>query len=371
MTVPLMDLSDLTRSVQRAAADVGQRFIGGDYVRDFEKQWAERVCAAQCVGVGNGTDALELLLEQMSLEHPQRGVVIVPATSFVATLEAVLRGGWLIPHVVDVTPDGLMDVDALRAVLQTMGTVVKNVLAIVPVHLYGQVVEGVEDVAAEFGIPYVIDDACQAHGARYADGAPLGSRNPAAWSFMPAKILGAGGDAGAVTLPANCKTLADKIRQSANHGRSGHNAHGRPGRNSRLDAVHAATLDARLHYLDEDLAERERAALWYNHHLSDYVKVQPNPPGRAWAYYTVWVESDFHRTGLRKHLNACGVETGCHYPYTLLSAFDSGAVSWGGSDEVAASLARTALTLPLWPGISAVQQHRVVQAVHWYYKGER
>lgn len=364
--VPLVQLEPMPEEVP---AKVGTRYIGGEEVSLFEELWARQTGNRLAVGCGSGTDALTLLMREIARRgeqyHPDRKLVLIPAMSFVTTLEAVLAAG-LDPVPVDTDAWGNMSMSALAQAIK--GYEPEAILAIVPVHLYGRVVEIPEHMRMD--VPYVVEDACQAHGAWYPSGGRVGSRHAAAWSFMPAKILGACGDAGAVTFPSGWEDAAENVRAEANHGRASKNRHVDPGTNSRLDAIQAAVLNERLPELNNYLADRERCALWYNERLADFVQVQPNSPGRVWTYYTIRTETMDERAQLQDHLDAYGIQTGCHYPYTLDRAFSNFPLL-GGDFPMARAVADTTLTLPLWPGMPGMTQAYVANHVRNFYEAGR
>lgn len=284
-------------------------FIGGAYVDAFEAQWAQYCGTHHCVGVANGTDALELILRGLGIGPGDE--VIVPANTFVATAEAVLLAG-ATPHFVDVLDTTLLiDPAAVRAAIGT------RTAAVMAVHLYGQpvLVEELRDICAAAGIA-LIEDAAQAHGAT-RHGAPAGSFGVAAgFSFYPGKNLGACGDAGAVVTSDG--ELAERIRAIANHGRANasHYAHGHLGRNSRLDALQAAALSAKLPHLAgwnearRDLDAHYRARLAG---LGDRIRFVDVDPACVPSVHLEIVRVR-DRDGVRAHLREHGIATGVHYP---------------------------------------------------------
>lgn len=342
------------QAVQRVAAS--GRFIGGQEVRAFEDEWAAHVGAAACVGVGSGTDALTLALATLKRGWPHKQHVVLPALSFVATREAVHHAG-LVPLFCGVTEDGLMDPVDLVRVLDEVNTA--SVLAAVPVHLYGQVcgMADISRVCGKRGVR-VLEDACQAHGAHYRDGRPVGSRGMAAWSFMPAKVLGAWGDAGAVTGDSRCVTT---VRMLANHGRSKHNRHEALGWNSRLDAVHAAVLRYRLQDLPDLVGMRAMLARRYIRELGGVLRCQSDSPNRTWSYFAALLPEGVDRPGFRARCRDAGVAVGVHYPYTLQNVWSDLAAdpAMARAEDIAA---RT-VTLPLWPEMTDAEQSRVCDVV--------
>lgn len=361
-TVPLLDVSvrdaNIVERVREEVLNTG-RFIGGDPIPEFEAGWTAQVEAGETVATSSGTMALTLLLQALRYRSGlplEQNRVIVPTTSFVATRDAVLHAGFR-PLYVDVDETGLMDLGDLE------GAAHRDVAAIIPVHLYGQTVdiERVEEIAKHFNIPWVIEDACQAHGARYSTtGEPVGSRNPTAWSFMPAKILGTWGDAGAITLPErydDIMAFESFLRAARNHGRTQHSHHEFAGWKGRMDTLKAVVLREKLKNLDTVNFNRRKRAEAYNASFADIlcIRTQPETHGRVWSYYVIWLETAEMRDALQSYLSHRNIETGKHYPYVLCDEPQSN------------RLAATCLTLPLWPRMSSAQQGRVVNAVRGFF----
>lgn len=355
--VPLVDCS--TDSVEYLDVVAGVmdsgRFIGGEEIDRFEKRWAETVEAEEAVAVSSGTDALGLMLRHLRLNvRDNAKKVVVPATSFVATRDAVHHAG-LKPVFCDVNENGLMDPAALIRTLRQH----HDVLAVIPVHLYGQVadIKTIENICDGFDVRHIVEDACQAHGAKYNDtGDPVGSRHPAAWSFMPAKILGTWGDGGAITLPCHLASRKGWFSKARNHGRNAHNKHEFPGFKMRMDALKAAILNKNLDDLDGEISQRKKIA--YNYmtllrHLP--IRLQPFTPGRVWSYFAVWAENRDMRDSLFSYLKEQNIGVGKHYPYVL------------GSGTQAKTLSETTLSFPLWGGMSLAQVDRVINTVQEFF----
>jgi len=283
-------------------------FIGGETVSDFERQFASYLGAEFCVGVGNGTDALEIALEAADL--PRGSEVIVPANSFIATGEAVTRAGLKVVFA-DVE-------DYYNISPETIGKVVsQNTSAIIPVHLYGHPCDmaGIMDVAQQKGLR-VIEDCAQAHGAKYL-GKTVGTFGDfAAFSFYPGKNLGAFGDAGAVVCQS--EKNAQQVRKIANHGRLAKYDHEFEGRNSRLDAIQAAVLSVKLKHLDEWTDHRKRVAEWYRENLCgvDQIKLPPRLSFADHVYHLFVIRAE-KRDELKAYLENAGIMTGIHYPIAL------------------------------------------------------
>lgn len=336
-------------------------FVGGRFVRRFEENFAAYQQAEHCVGVGNGTDALEIALEALDL--PPGSEIIVPANSFIASSEAVSRSG----HVVvfcDVNPDDYtIDVaDARRAVTD-------KTAAIIAVHLYGHPcdMEPLLALASEHRLR-VIEDCAQAHGAEYK-GARVGALGHiGAFSFYPGKNLGAYGDAGCIVT--NDAVLAERCRMIANHGRLAKYEHEFEGRNSRLDGIQAAVLDVKLRHLDAWTDCRIAIAQQYLEELIALPEYRL-PVRQSWAkqVYHLFVVQHVERNGLALFLKQQNVQTGIHYPTALP---DLPAYSKRSSDDcelpVARRLASEIISLPIGEHLQHVDVARVVDACRQYAK---
>ena len=359
--VPLVDLG-WQRDV--VAAEVGAgfaevladtAFVGGPHVAAFEQAFAAYCGVRHCVGVGNGTDALEMALRAHALVPG--AACVLPANTFVATAEAVVRAGGR-PVLVDIDPyTFLMDLGAAEA------AITEHTAAVIPVHLYGRMVDvrPLRAVADHHGV-LLLEDAAQAHGAALGGLRAGGLGDIAATSFYPGKNLGAYGDAGAVLT--DDAELADRVRLLRSHGERERYHHEVVGGNSRLDALQAVVLAAKLRRLDEWNGLRRAAALRYDELLESVAGlVAPQqPPGEqhVWHLYVVRVprtERDRIVTGLR----AAGVEAAVHYPVPLhLTPAFAHLAQPAGAFPHAERAAAEILTLPLFPGITPTQQERVV-----------
>ena len=301
------DHESIRPELDRAISDVIDRgqFILGQATARFEAEFALAVGATECVGVGNGLDALHLVLRGLGIGDGDE--VIVPGHTFIATWLAVSYTG-ATPIPVDVHP-GTGNIDP-GCVARAMSP---RTRAVIPVHLYGQPAEmgPILAVAAENDVA-VVEDAAQAHGARYR-GQPVGSlATAAAWSFYPAKNLGALGDGGAITT--NDPELADRIRWLRNYGSPQKYEHVVKGYNSRLDELQAAVLSVKLRYLANwnarrrEIAKRYLASLPVGDVIPPHVAVDADP---VWHLFVVRTP---HRERFRSALAERGIETLVHYP---------------------------------------------------------
>jgi dTDP-4-amino-4,6-dideoxygalactose transaminase len=359
-SIPLVDLGaahrEIADEVQAGFAEVldATAFIGGKQVSAFEEQYAAYVGVRHCVGVGNGTDALEFGLRGLGIRPDDE--VILPANTFIATAEAVARAG-AVPVLVDVLPDTLL-IDPQRI----PAAITKRTRVVLPVHLYGQsaAVEQVQAAIADYDIR-ILEDAAQSQGAR-RHGKGVGSLADAAGtSFYPGKNLGAYGDAGAVLTDDD--ELARQVRLLTNHGSEAKYQHSVLGFNSRLDTLQAVVLSIKLARLERWNEQRREAAARYGRLLVDLDEVvlpTTDPANEhAWHLYVVQVP---RRDEVLRRLNAAGVGAGIHYPTPvhLHGAFAD--LNLGpGSFPVAEAAAGRILSIPLFPGITEAQQERVAQ----------
>ncbi|WP_413250406.1 DegT/DnrJ/EryC1/StrS family aminotransferase [Sinomonas flava] len=365
VSVPFVDLAAQHRETADEVLGEVQRvleegaFIGGPAVAAFEAEYSAFLGVRHCVGVANGTDALELALRAVGVRPG--GEVILPANTFVATAEAVMRAGAR-PVLVDVDPMHLL-IDP-EAVERALGP---RTQAVVPVHLFGQTapVERLVPVALEHGVA-IVEDAAQAQGARRFGRAAGTLGDAAATSFYPGKNLGAAGDAGAVTT--NDGILADEVRLLSAHGSRTKYVHERVGVNSRLDALQAVVLRAKLRRLEAWNVRRRAAAELYGQLLAGVpgLVVPRSMAGNedVWHLYVVRVLGEGRRESVQATLGAAGIATGVHYPTPvhLTPAFRF--LGYGaGTFPVAEAAASQILSLPMHPHLTAEQVERVAGAV--------
>jgi dTDP-4-amino-4,6-dideoxygalactose transaminase len=361
-TVPLVDLraahaevaDEIRAGFDRILADTA--FIKGSEVEAFEQEYASYVGVSHCVGVANGTDAIELALR--AAEVPAGSSVVIPANTFVATASAVIRAGAR-PVLADVDDQTLLLDPAACA-----SAVRPDTSAILPVHLYGQLapMAAIGKVAAERNLA-VIEDAAQAHGATQ-DGQPVAAgAQLASVSFYPGKNLGAYGDAGAVLT--NAADLARRVRLLGDHGSERRYEHLTLGFNSRLDALQAVVLRAKLRRLAAWNLARAQAAARYAELLADLdeVVLPRVAPGNThvWHLYVIRVP---RRDQVLASLHEDGIHAAIHYPVPvhLHPAFrDLGYAP--GDFPVAEQAAGQILSLPLYPQITPGQQEAVAVAL--------
>jgi dTDP-4-amino-4,6-dideoxygalactose transaminase len=345
------EISDGLQAVMASAA-----FIKGEVTEAFERQYAAFAGVAHCVGVANGTDAVELALRAAGVGPGDD--VVLPANTFVATAEAVVRAGGR-PVLADVDPAHLLlDGPSAEAALTPATKVV------LPVHLFGQLAPMAEisKVAARAGA-LVVEDAAQAHGATQNGKPPATAGLLAGVSFYPGKNLGAYGDAGAVLTDS--AELAEAVRLLGDHGSPRRYEHVRLGFNSRLDAVQAVVLSAKLRLLAGHNQARRQAAARYGELLADLpgVTLPAVAPGNehVWHLYVLRVPG---RDQVLARLQAQGIGAGIHYPVPVhLQPAFRGLGYAPGDFPVAEAAAGQLLSLPLYPQITPAQQERVAAAL--------
>jgi dTDP-4-amino-4,6-dideoxygalactose transaminase len=347
--------AELRPQVDAAVARVLQSgcYIGGEEVERFESDWATFCEARQAIGVGNGLDALRLAL--LALDIGPGDEVIVPSNTFIATWLAVAQVGAV---AVPVEPDpSSFNLDATRI----EAAITHRTRAIMPVHLYGQPadLDPILAIARRHGLR-VIEDAAQAHGARYR-GRRIGAHGDAvAWSFYPGKNLGAMGDGGAITT--DDAELAERLRKLRNYGSSTRYVHEMAGVNSRLDPIQAAVLSVKLAHLDEWNARRSLIAARYREGLSDSELILPQAPPWAEAVWHLFVVRHPGRDALRDRLADAGIGTLIHYPTPphRQGAFASMASL---SLPISERLHRDVLSLPMGPHLGLESADRVIEAI--------
>lgn len=344
-------------------------FVLGAEVAEFEREFAAWLGVAHCLGVANGTDALELGLRALGIGPGDE--VIVPAMTAAFSALAVSRAG--------ATPV-FADVDAATATLDPVAVearITPRTRAIMPVHLYGGTADltALGALAERRGLA-LIEDAAQAHGANWQGRRVGGFGLLGAFSFYPSKNLGAYGDGGAVVT--NDADLADRVRRLRHGGQAGRYEHVEIGVNSRLDELQAAILRVRLAALDAENRTRRALAARYDAGLADTGLVLPRAlPDATHVYHLYAVRVPAHhpagdRVALIAHLRARGVGTGLHYPTPVhLQPAYASLGGRPGDCPRAEAWAIEELSLPLFPELTGEEQDRVIAAIHeWARAGE-
>jgi dTDP-4-amino-4,6-dideoxygalactose transaminase len=365
--VPFLDLVAPHRALEEPLIEALRRtlrcaqFVGGPEVEGFEREFAAYCEAPGCVAVNSGTDALRFAY--MALGVRPGDEVITVSHTFIATTEAITQAGGTI-RFVDIDERSMtMDPAAVRAAIgpRTVG--------LVPVHLYGQPadMDPLLQLAQRHGL-WVVEDAAQAHGARYHKRRAGTLGRLGCFSFYPGKNLGSLGEGGAVTgaEPGLLKT----VRRLREHGQSSKYIHDTEGYNGRLHALQAAFLRIKLGYLDAWNAARQRVAEWYAAALADVPDVVlPEVASYAEHVFHLYVIRTPAREALRQHLAEEGIGTGLHYPRPLHLQQAYAALGLReGSLPVTERAAAQCLSLPMFPELTEAQVGRVADAVRRFFR---
>lgn len=359
--VPFLDLKGVNAShgVELRAAfdrvlDSGW-YIMGEELANFEREFADYCGVQHCVGVANGLEAMQLVLKAWGIGPGME--VIVPSNTYIATWLAVSYTG---ATPVPVEPDPLtynLDPERIAAAITS------RTRAVLPVHLYGQAahMDPICELAARHKLR-VLEDAAQAHGARYMGRRVGGLGDAAGFSFYPGKNLGALGDGGAVTT--NDASLADAIRVLRNYGSRQKYVNEVRGVNSRLDELQAALLRVKLRHLDRENEDRRRIAARYTAAFRGLGIGLPQLPQWAEAVWHLYVIRTQKRDAFADALKRAGVGTLVHYPIPphLQAAYHDLGMP-GGRFPIAESMADEVLSLPIWPGMPDVAQETVIESV--------
>jgi dTDP-4-amino-4,6-dideoxygalactose transaminase len=361
-TIPFLDLKPVYAEL-RAELDAAYRrvmesgwFILGEEVEAFEREFAAYCDVKHCIGVGNGLEALHLILRAYDIGAGDE--VIVPSNTYIATWLAISYAG---ATPVPVEPDERtynLDPDRIEAAITA------RTRAIMPVHLYGQPADmGPINAVAQRHHLKVIDDAAQAHGARYRGRRVGGLGDATGWSFYPGKNLGAFGDAGAITTDDD--ELADRVRVLRNYGSRVKYFNDVQGFNSRLDPLQAAFLRVRLKHLDDWNQRRQVIVGRYLEAFSTVPElIAPHVLNGAEPVWHVFVVRHPQRDEFQRKLSAAGVGTLVHYPVPPhLSAAYREAGYAPGAFPIAERLAREVISLPLGPHLSGDEAEAVMARV--------
>ena len=388
--IPFLDLvtphqeleAELLAVVKKAFSNAG--FIGGPMVEDFEREFAAFCGAKYCVGVNSGTDALRFAFMAAGTK-PGEIIVTVPNT-FIATTEAISQAGAQIAFVDIHEQTYTMNPAKLREYLETcceyddkIGELIersskRRVAGIVPVHLYGQTadMDPILELAAKYNL-FVIEDACQAHGAEYfsqKDNAwkRAGSMGQAAaFSFYPGKNLGACGEGGAITT--NDGVMAARMKMIRDHGQAKKYYHDIEGYNGRLDSIQAGWLSVKLRHLAKWNGSRRTLAHRYHELFAEAKERLILPLEAQWTrgVYHLYVIRVHDRHALQAHLTEAGIGTGIHYPIPLHQQKAYQRLGYQTGDfPVTERVASGILSLPMFPQLLPSQQDEVVSRVKEY-----
>lgn len=332
-------------------------YILGKEVEEFEKAFAEYQNSKYCIGVANGLDALMISL--MALGIGKGDEVITVSNTAVATVLAITNAG-ATPVFVDVNENYLMDVTKLEE------KITSKTKAIIPVHLFGQMVDmqALMKIAQKHNLA-IVEDACQAHGAKQLDQRSGTLGITGCFSFYPTKNLGAFGDAGAIVT--NDKKIYEQCKMIRNYGQRNRYYHEIKGINSRLDEMQAAILSVKLKHLDDYVSKRNEIATLYNEQLKDIQQIQlPQVQQNNYHSYHLYVIQAENRDGLLKHLIDNGVASLIHYPVPVhkqecYKEFNT--VSLPKTEKYADSI----LSLPIHPFLTAEEVSTVANIIRSFY----
>lgn len=361
MSIPFLDLktpnlnlvNELEAAFRRVLESGG--YILGQEVEAFEAEFAAYCGTRHCIGVGNGLDALHLILRAYGVGAGDE--VIVPSNTYIATWLAASYAG---ARPVPVEPiESTYNIDPQRI----QDAITSRTKAIIVVHLYGQPadMDTINAIARQHGLK-VIEDAAQAHGARYKGIRAGNLADAAGFSFYPGKNLGALGDGGAITT--NDDALAAQIRMLRNYGSQVKYHNKVKGFNSRLDELQAAILRVKLKYLDEWNSQRDRLAVKYLETLAESGLVLPVVPSWAEPVWHLFVIRTTQRASLQKDLEKAGVGTMIHYPIPphLQDAYAEEGYH-EGDFPIAERIHHEVLSLPMFPHLGEMQVANISTAI--------
>ena len=365
--IPLVDLSIQNKQIKKDIYKIfnsllkTSSFTKGPSLEKFEKAYAKYIKATYAIGVASGTDALYLGL--LALDIKKGDEVIMPVNTFVASAYATLLVGAK-PIFVDCNQEtGNIDTRILERYIT------KKTKVIIPAHLYGQAadMESVIKLAKKHNL-YVIEDAAQAHGA-YVKTKPVGSYGIiTTWSFYPAKNLGAWGDGGMITT--NSTKLAKKIKMLREYGSSDKYTFETIGINSRLDAMQAAILEAKLPHLTKWNKERQKSAQYYSKKLANLfpqIKTPSIDKNNTHVFHLYVIQTE-KRDQLASFLAKHGIQTGIHYPIPLHMQHSLKNLGYKKGDfPVAEKLSQSILSIPLYPGITITQQDQIIKTIYSFF----
>jgi dTDP-4-amino-4,6-dideoxygalactose transaminase len=362
--IPLVDLktqyATIRDEVRQAIDEVldSMQLTIGPNVRAFDKEWAEYCGTTQSIGVGSGTDALQLAIRACGVSSGDE--VITVSHTFFATVEAIVYANAR-PILVDVEERSmLMDLSSVAS------RITPRTKAIIPVHLYGRTVDlkPLRQLAQDRGIT-IIEDAAQSHGALLDDGKKAGTGGRVnCFSFYCSKNLGAYGEAGSITT--NDEKLADDLRALREHGQSTRYYHPIVGYNARLDEIQAAILRIKLRHLDEWNARRQAIAAKYNELFAGTDIITPEiPAGGRHVFYCYAIRvTGGRRDALRARLTERGIGTQIHYPVPIHMQEAAQFLGYRKGDlPVTEKVAGEVLSLPMFPELTDAQIDRVATGV--------
>ena len=362
MKIPFVSFVPIEKELDKELKDAFERviksswYIQGEEDKNFEKSFAEYCGTKHCIGVGNGLDALIMILKAIGIGHGDE--VIVPSNTYIATALAVTYVG---ARPVFVEPNiATFNIDANRI----ESAITSKTKVIIPVHLYGQPcdMDPILEIAKKYELS-VVEDCAQAHGAKYK-GIKIGTFGDAAgFSFYPGKNLGALGDAGAVVT--NDVIIADKVRALGNYGSDYKYHHIYKGNNSRLDEIQAAFLSVKLPFLDKMNSDRRRIANRYLSEIRNSRIILPVVPEYAEPVWHIFGIRSYERDALEMHLGKAGITTNKHYPIPMHMQECYKDLGYKiGDFPIAEEISNTELSLPMYYGMTDEEVSYVIDSIN-------
>jgi len=367
MSIPFMELSDsydliydeVMGKIKKLIDNT--RFIGGEEITKFEEEFAAYCNVNNAIACGNGTDAIMIALK--ALDIGPGDTVITVSHTFIATAEAVTAVGAEVDFVDIDEKTYTMSPEKLEEYIEK-NKADKNIKAIIPVHLYGQMADmpAIMEIADKYDLK-VIEDSAQAHGAQIDGKGPGEYGNFATFSFYPGKNLGAFGDAGA--LVTNDDELAKKAKMLSNHGRYQEKyTHQIEGYNSRMDSIQAAVLRIKLKYLDQWTEMRIKNAKRYDELLKDKDIITPFVRDNSKHVYHLYVVRVNNRDELKSNLKENNISAGIHYPIPLHLQPAYNYLGYKKGDfPVTETISKEILSLPMWPEIEIDQIGEIIKNI--------
>lgn len=363
--IPFLNFTSIYEELGKELDEAYQRvmksgwLILGKEVENFENEFAAYVGTKHCIAVGNGLDALHLILRGYGIGAGDE--VIVPANTYIATWLAVSYAGATPIPIEPIEQTYNIDSDQIEA------KITSRTKAILPVHLYGQTADmsPINEIAARHNI-IVIEDAAQSHGAQYQGKRAGNLGHAAGWSFYPGKNLGAQGDGGAITT--NDDNLAEKVRMLRNYGSKIKYHNLIKGYNSRLDELQAAFLRVKLKYLDEWNARRSRLADLYFETLKDTDLILPHVPTGMEPVWHIFVIRTQQRNQLQEYLQSNGIGTLIHYPVPphLQPAYQELGLT-AGKFPISERIHNEVLSLPMGPHLSNSELQKITSVIDLFF----
>uniref|UniRef100_UPI0040470827 DegT/DnrJ/EryC1/StrS family aminotransferase n=3 Tax=Roseivirga sp. TaxID=1964215 RepID=UPI0040470827 len=366
MRIPYLDLKRQYKTIQNdidgavSAFIAGQHFVGGGKVASFESKFAKAHESQHCIGTGNATDALFVVLKALQIGAGDE--VIVPAHGWISAAEMVsLAGAKVVFADVESKTFGICPTDVASKINS-------KTKAIIAIHLYGQIceIEALCELAEHHKI-HLIEDCAQAHFASFKHHSAGNWGIASVFSFYPSKVLGAYGDGGAILT--NNDDVALACRKFANHGGLSKNIHEIKGINSRLDALQAEVLMVKLNFVEDWIDQRMEIAAFYSARLKGVGDIQvPFVVDHSKPNFHIYVIRTQHRDALKRHLEDLGIGTEIHYPIAspFTSAFND--CNWKASDfPVSYQLQNEVLSLPIYPELSSDELQFIVKQIKLFF----